>query len=433
MSHDIRNVRLLLSVLVTSFVTLPAMGQDDIIELTRPKGPSLREKANKEWQKTLPSWFKANIKHTRERDWGDYTDKKGFYKDEFQIEHDEIFWKEDGKCWMEERTTIVGDLKTIRYGTMHYMLYILEPGEQEKMRGLWDAATDLMVKKSLEQLLETSPATSILKKLAGQIPIFGKAFAHADAALGAADKIVSFAEIREALITFLKEYAVVERMISAGSKKVYVVTVNGGYDEAVFFSGERKEIHTKSKETELTCEDEFWKEVEEGTKETYLKSSLPIKSTVADELFKGTAADKLFGMLEKDKDNPPKVDNLDEEGSGIRVDPRTGLMWTRKDNGNDVDWQGADRYCNGLTLGGHTDWRLPTIEELGKLDDPLRGEEPNESRGWWIWSSTMGPEDHFEGHAGPFPLYFNFRVGRRMPPQLPSLLLKALCVRRSGE
>jgi hypothetical protein len=42
------------------------------------------------------------------------------------------------------------------------------------------------------------------------------------------------------------------------------------------------------------------------------------------------------------------------------VDPSTGLMWAGKDNGEDVNWQAATTYCQGLRLGGYSDWRLPT-------------------------------------------------------------------------
>jgi len=52
------------------------------------------------------------------------------------------------------------------------------------------------------------------------------------------------------------------------------------------------------------------------------------------------------------------------------TDPDTGLTWTKSDNGTDVDWNQANAYCSNLRLGGYTDWRLPTIDELQGIYDP---------------------------------------------------------------
>ena len=51
-------------------------------------------------------------------------------------------------------------------------------------------------------------------------------------------------------------------------------------------------------------------------------------------------------------------------------DPRTGLMWTREDNGSDVDWTQANAYCSKLRVAGYKGWRLPTLEELQGIHDP---------------------------------------------------------------
>src|SRR5271165_2711883 len=51
-------------------------------------------------------------------------------------------------------------------------------------------------------------------------------------------------------------------------------------------------------------------------------------------------------------------------------DARTGLMWTRNDNGSRISWESANRYCNELTLGGYKGWRLPTTEQLKGIYDP---------------------------------------------------------------
>jgi hypothetical protein len=54
---------------------------------------------------------------------------------------------------------------------------------------------------------------------------------------------------------------------------------------------------------------------------------------------------------------------------GYWIDPATGLMWAGKDNGKDVNWGKAKKYCRNLRLGGFSDWRLATIEELQGIYD----------------------------------------------------------------
>lgn len=71
------------------------------------------------------------------------------------------------------------------------------------------------------------------------------------------------------------------------------------------------------------------------------------------------------------------------------ADPATGLMWAKKDNGSDVSLQEAMDYCKNLQLAGHTDWRLPTVDELHGISDPnaygvyLKG---NLQLSGWAWT-----------------------------------------------
>ncbi len=46
------------------------------------------------------------------------------------------------------------------------------------------------------------------------------------------------------------------------------------------------------------------------------------------------------------------------------------VTWTKSDNGSEIPWDSADRYCRDLTLGGYSGWRLPAIEELKGIYDP---------------------------------------------------------------
>jgi Protein of unknown function (DUF1566) len=49
-------------------------------------------------------------------------------------------------------------------------------------------------------------------------------------------------------------------------------------------------------------------------------------------------------------------------GDGSVTDTITGLMWQQTDGG-EMTVENAAIYCNGLSLAGHTDWRLPTAHE----------------------------------------------------------------------
>jgi hypothetical protein len=69
-------------------------------------------------------------------------------------------------------------------------------------------------------------------------------------------------------------------------------------------------------------------------------------------------------------------------------------MWQQETPENEMTWYNAIEYCKNLNLGGHTDWRLPTIQELLNLLEytkfnPAINEEyfPNTILDFY-WSST---------------------------------------------
>ena len=53
------------------------------------------------------------------------------------------------------------------------------------------------------------------------------------------------------------------------------------------------------------------------------------------------------------------------------TDNKTGLVWQQGEPGY-MTWGPALSYCEGLSLGGKTDWRLPNIKELESLTDNTR-------------------------------------------------------------
>nr|MBC8236666.1 DUF1566 domain-containing protein [Candidatus Sulfurimonas ponti] len=55
--------------------------------------------------------------------------------------------------------------------------------------------------------------------------------------------------------------------------------------------------------------------------------------------------------------------------SDIVQDHLTGLMWQDDATPSAMTWTDAGAYCSALTLGGYTDWRLPTRAELQGIAD----------------------------------------------------------------
>jgi tetratricopeptide (TPR) repeat protein len=60
----------------------------------------------------------------------------------------------------------------------------------------------------------------------------------------------------------------------------------------------------------------------------------------------------------------------------IWTDPATGLMWTKEDSDEEVNWQQAADHCKNLTLGGYADWRLPELYEFKGIFDLSIGGAP---------------------------------------------------------
>jgi hypothetical protein len=92
------------------------------------------------------------------------------------------------------------------------------------------------------------------------------------------------------------------------------------------------------------------------------------------------------------------VNRLVDNGDGTVTDASTGLVWQKEGSRYALNFNKVDGYIRGLNerrFAGHTDWRLPTAEELASL---LRKKGPKDSayvnpvfdsRQYVCWSSDL--------------------------------------------
>lgn len=132
--------------------------------------------------------------------------------------------------------------------------------------------------------------------------------------------------------------------------------------------------------------------------------------------------------------------------AGYWSDPSTGLMWAAKDNGYNITWGDAIKYCQNLRSAGYSDWRLPSIDELENIYDGSGFNAPHSEGSMLVlagrpkggllftgnlaWSSNRVLDDR--GHRTGYAWQFDFPHGRRWHEPLGyDGGKRALCVRQS--
>ena len=85
-------------------------------------------------------------------------------------------------------------------------------------------------------------------------------------------------------------------------------------------------------------------------------------------------------------------------GTSTVTDSATGLTWQKDAAPSRMAWKEALAYCEGLSLDGHSDWRLPDVKELQSivaydrtspsLDTTAFGFKQESGKADFFWSST---------------------------------------------
>jgi len=99
------------------------------------------------------------------------------------------------------------------------------------------------------------------------------------------------------------------------------------------------------------------------------------------------------------------------------LDKETGLVWQRDTDNTLRSHNEAFTYCYNKEIGGRRGWRLPTVEELSSLVDPLRSEPSlpvghpfTNVKSYVYWSSSSYPTNPYGGWVVDFynGLAFNY-------------------------
>jgi len=76
-----------------------------------------------------------------------------------------------------------------------------------------------------------------------------------------------------------------------------------------------------------------------------------------------------MGQLLEEITNPcrERIGRYVTHGDGTVTDTCTGLMWFETQPPDNLTWEQAMEFCEDLQFAGHSDWRLPTAEEMASL------------------------------------------------------------------
>jgi len=127
-----------------------------------------------------------------------------------------------------------------------------------------------------------------------------------------------------------------------------------------------------------------------------------------DLLMPGGGVEKTFFVLCV-RGNPGYGQNdFQDRSDGTIADRATGLMWSKSDSGQGLNWQDALAWVqkkNGEKYLGHDDWRLPSVKELQSLVDYTRSPDTSHSPAMDpVFTCTTITND---AHQADYPFYWS--------------------------
>lgn len=111
----------------------------------------------------------------------------------------------------------------------------------------------------------------------------------------------------------------------------------------------------------------------------------------------------LFFSLQGCAGHSSQQARLQNLGNGVCQDTVSGQMWQIEKSRMTTSLKDAEQYVHALNLGGYSDWRLPTVDELYDLNyffDLFQNGDCTLDRTGNYWSS----EKDGEGKAGAWQI-----------------------------